>query len=216
MGDNYGSKWMSSLPWVMLGRRTAFQPALQATPADLVFGETPAVPGDLVGDPGPLPTQVELQDMLQGLRQNASRPAIQTTHDGNPPSHSPDLTETSHFYVRRGKTVPLGPVYDGPFPVLKRLGDSCVKLGVGTFADGTPRTELQHLGNCKPAYTMPGTTDARRPALGRKALPKTRTITPANPVENTITPATPVDTPIETRVFTRSGCTSRPPDSLHL
>ena len=53
MGDEFGETWMDRLPWVMLGRRTCYQPALDATAADLVFGATPLVPGDIIGEPGP-------------------------------------------------------------------------------------------------------------------------------------------------------------------
>merc|ERR1712219_102200 len=48
MGDEHGSKWMTALPWVLLGRRTAFQPALDATAAELVLGCNPTVPGDFI------------------------------------------------------------------------------------------------------------------------------------------------------------------------
>jgi hypothetical protein len=36
MGDKFGETWLSRLAWVLLGRRTAYQPALDACPAELV------------------------------------------------------------------------------------------------------------------------------------------------------------------------------------
>ena len=53
MGDQYGEKWMDRLPWVLLGRRTTYQPALKATPAEMVLGSNPTIPGDVIGIPGP-------------------------------------------------------------------------------------------------------------------------------------------------------------------
>ena len=38
MADEHGSEWMSRLPWVLLASRTAFQPELKATSAELVMG----------------------------------------------------------------------------------------------------------------------------------------------------------------------------------
>ena len=36
MGDTFGSRWVEALPWVLLGRRTAFHADLQATPSEAV------------------------------------------------------------------------------------------------------------------------------------------------------------------------------------
>ena len=49
MGDTHGSSWLSALPWVLLGRRCAHQPDLGTSPAELVFGQTPLIPGALAG-----------------------------------------------------------------------------------------------------------------------------------------------------------------------
>ena len=45
MNDEYGSQWKSMLPWVLLGRRTSFHDELKATPAQMVFGQDPPLPG---------------------------------------------------------------------------------------------------------------------------------------------------------------------------
>ena len=51
MSDEEGKNWMSRLPWVLLDRRTAYQPDLGATAAELVMGANPTQPGDLIGTP---------------------------------------------------------------------------------------------------------------------------------------------------------------------
>ena len=170
MGDEFGQTWLSRLPWVILGRRTSFQPALDATAAELVLGENPVIPGDLVGEPGPPITGAKLKKLLEGLRKNAARPAVQTTHNRDAPVNNPDLSHTTHVFVKRGKAPPLGHSYDGPFQIVERLGTSCVKLRVGSFANGDPRYEVQHWHNLKPAVMAEDTRTAERAALGCKPL----------------------------------------------
>jgi transposase InsO family protein len=172
MGDEYGSSWMARLPWVMLGRRTAFQPALDATPAELVFGSTPTIPGDIIGEPGPTPDKPQIKRLLEGLRTNAARPAVQTTHNREHTENYPDLEKVTHVYVRKGKTTPLGPTFEGPFLITERQGTSCVQIRVGSYANGEPRFETQHWSNLKIAHRSEGEEDAVRKKLGRKLNPK--------------------------------------------
>ena len=68
MGDEYGETWMSRLPWVMLGRKTTFQPGLDCSPAEMTLSSNPTIPGDIVGDPGTPVTKQKLQTLLQGLQ----------------------------------------------------------------------------------------------------------------------------------------------------
>ena len=213
MGDEFVESWMDRLPWVMLSRRTCYQPALDATAADLVFGSTPLVPGDILGEPGPEPTSEQLKDLLKGLRINASRPPVQTTHSGSTTANYPDMANVTHVYVRKGKTSPLGKVFDGPFPILEHMGTACIKIQVGLFANGEPRTEIQHWQNCKIAHLPPDAENANRSALGRKPnQPKPATVErprpgrkKTSPVPDDIPLATNVDTVPDTTVTTRSG-----------
>ena len=170
MGDEHGSKWMTALPWVMLGRRTAFQPALDATASELVLGCNPTVPGDFVHPVGPPLNTNQVSDLLEGLRKNAARPPVQTAHNRTPPINYPEglLDNVTHVYVKRGKTSPLGHSFDGPFPVTRRLDTSCVEIRVGSFANGSPRLEVQHWQNLKPAVVKEGQEPATRVARGRK------------------------------------------------
>ena len=164
----------------------------------------------MMGEPGPEPTSEQLRTLLRGLKVKASRPAVQTTHDGDRRVHYPHLSAATHVYVRRGKTSPLGPVFDGPFPILERQGTSCIKIQVGLFANGTPRTECQHWQNCKVAVVSPDKPDAVRMPLGRKQ----NAASPTPDVQQS--PMEDPD-PVQTDEFlpphmtTRSGRVSRPP-----
>ena len=67
MGDKHGENWMAHLPWVMLARRTAFQPDLGTSPAEMTFGMTPRLPPDLIGEPGQPLSSPEAEKLLEGL-----------------------------------------------------------------------------------------------------------------------------------------------------
>ena len=53
MGNKHRDQWMRALPWVLLGKRVAFQPHLDASSAQMVLGMSPTIPGQLMGHPGP-------------------------------------------------------------------------------------------------------------------------------------------------------------------
>ena len=101
-------------------------------------------------------------------------------------------------YIKRGKVTPLGHSYEGPFEILERLGDSCIKVKVGHYASGQQREEIQHWQNAKPAHVAPNATQAEKPARGRKParsevgvrdpLPPTTPAVPPAPSHQTMKP----------------------------
>ena len=165
LGDNFGNSWYSALPWVLLGKRAQFQPDLGTCPAELVFGQTPLVPGQLAGSE--LQPDSDLANLLDNLRTKSARPPKQTAHHSTPNTHTPaHMERATHLYVKRGKVGPLGARYDGPFEIAERLGTSSVKLRVANYANGSPRFEVHHWQNCKiPPASV--TVTATRPPLGR-------------------------------------------------
>ena len=169
MGEDYADKWSLALPWVLLGRRTSFQPELDATPAELVYGEPLKVPGDLAG--ADLQPDSNLPTLLERIRKNAARPPVPTAHHNNEPYvHLPSAMQGAKYvYTRRGKVTPLGPRFDGPWPIIERQGDHCVKIRAGYYNNGEPRYELHHWNNIKIAPSNLTEADvATRPTLGRK------------------------------------------------
>ena len=168
MGDTHASKWHLALPWVILGKRTAFQPDLGTSPAEIVFGQTLTVPGDLAGSD--LQPDSDLPHLLERVRRNAARAPVQTSHHTTIPKdyRPPGLDTATHPWVKKAdaKVTPLSPKYDGPFEVLERRGDSCVVVWVGTLAHGEATTELQHLENCKPVFFQGKPYTVKKPKLG--------------------------------------------------
>ena len=107
--------------------------------------------------------------MLDSLRAQADKPAVQTSGHREPPVHEPtNLDKVTHVRLKRHKLGPLQHSYEGPFPILERVGKSCIKVQVGLFADGTPRVETHHWENAKPAVLADDQQPATKKKLGRK------------------------------------------------
>ena len=170
---------MTHLPWVMLAKQSAYQSDLKTSPAELVLGSTPKLPPDLIGEKGPTSSNHQVEQLLEGLQTQAAQPAIPTAHHGARTVNHPNLDHITHVFVKRGKTTPLGHSFDGPFLIINRVSNSCIKIRVGSYANGDPKYEIQHWANCKPAHLAPNTTEAARPKVGRKLNPKAKPFKPA-------------------------------------
>ena len=65
----HDGNWIDELPWVLLGLRTATKEDLQTSPAEMVFGDSPLLPGEFASSgktpfshpslrPAPLPHNI--------------------------------------------------------------------------------------------------------------------------------------------------------------
>ena len=101
--------WPQHLPWVLLGIRAAPKEDLGRSAAEMVFGTSLALPGQLTAA-----EELPIADILEAIR--TANP-IPTRH-GNitPPSEPPQqLRQATMVYIRRGRQLPpLTPPYDGP------------------------------------------------------------------------------------------------------
>ena len=125
MGAEQPQDWFWKLPCVLLAIRTTFKPDLGASPADLVYGEGLAVPGELLSNSPS--TEPELarqrQAALADLRIEVSRfQPTQTSAHRRPHLHLPqELDNCSHVFVRRGGIQStLSSPYLGPYRVISR------------------------------------------------------------------------------------------------
>ena len=163
MGEEHGESWARILPWVLLGRRTSYHADLGATPAQLVFGSDPKVPGDLVH---PVGTETGPQELLQRVKEVVVRPPAQTAlHKQTNIYLPPAAKEATHVWAKNTKSGPLEAKWDGPFKILERLGQTSLKIQVGEYVDGQPRVEIRHWRSCQPAPAPE--IEVSRPALGR-------------------------------------------------
>ena len=121
-GDRHG--WFWKLPMTLLSLRTTVKPDINASPADLVYGEGLTVPGQLVGPP-----QMTDDELLRAQRsfQNNLRVEVErlqpkpTSTHRTPQTHIPEeLATSTHVLVRKGVQPSLTAPYSGPYRVLER------------------------------------------------------------------------------------------------
>ena len=138
--------WSESLPWVLLGIRTAIKEDLQFSTAELVYGTTLRLPGEFISPSSFSPS--DYTDCITRLRSfmvdlKAIPPCTVSTY---PSFVHPTPTTTTHVFVRRDSVKrPLQCPYDGPYKVLK-CTDKFYTLDINETHD---TVSIDHL---KPAY----------------------------------------------------------------
>ena len=180
MGNHHGNKWRRALPWVLLGKRVAFQPDLDTSSALLAFGRSPLIPGQLLGEPGPPLTSLQVKALLEELYRLENSPALQTS---STPKEL-DISETdavSHVYVKVEEPKGLAPRFEGPFEVISRPSRSQVQVRIGSYVSGEPRLLTYHWSSCKIAHMRKDAAVGSRPNLGRRPQPQ---VEPLQPVPN--------------------------------
>ena len=190
MGNKHGDKWTSALPWVLLGKRAALQPDLDASASMLAFGRSPSLPGQLLGHPGPPLSNLQTKALLEELYKLDNKPAIQTSATVDPI----DITFTNnatHVYVKIEEPKGLCPRFEGPYKIVSRPIRSQVEVRVGSHADGSPRLLKFHWSSCKIAHMSENDPEGSRANIGRKPRPDPPTpeslLTSKQPVESTET-----------------------------
>ena len=200
MAEKHQGDWLNHLPFVLLGRRVALQPDIQASASELAFGMNMRVPGQLLHDPGDLPSNSQLQEILKNVRLNTLQPAKQTSNHSPPEKPLTGIPpEVTHVYTRQHKTVGLQSPYEGPFRIAERLSRSTVKIEVGILKSGEKRYEVRHLNDLKICHPDSLAAPVQRPALGRPsnqvASPTTTDArsqpTPAPSPQNRLKPVEP-------------------------
>ena len=182
-GDDRNS-WYWKLPMALLSIRTTLKPDINASPAELVYGEGLAVPGTLLPDfPG---NNSELSRQQQGalasLRLEVERlQPTQTSAHRIPNVHIPeDLRNATHVMIRRGGVnPPLTQPFQGPFRIEERT-----QTGVKVHIPGRGIEEIA-LARVKPAYAEDADNEQNfddleeqrppsPPPPGRRPGPRTR------------------------------------------
>nr|XP_050038390.1 uncharacterized protein LOC126535624 [Dermacentor andersoni] len=181
------STWPETIPAVTLGLWATFKPNIQATPAELVYGESFRLQGEFLAAPPSTTATSDPTDFIARLRRTiaALRPSPAAHHCKTAPFGFKDLATCSHTFLR-DDTVrrPLQPPHSGPYPVLRRNNKTFTLRIKGSAV----RISIDRL---KPAYTdsaEPGNTSAPTDVHPRP-------------------PTSPPDS-----VTTRSGCRVRCPE----
>lgn len=114
-----GGSWLQELPLVLLAIRSTPKEDLGATAAEMTYGTTLRLPGDMVFEkPAPV---IEQDTYVRMLRTSMRRLVnVPPAYHNKPDSYlAPGLPNAKFVYVRRDAVRrPLDRVYNGPFRVL--------------------------------------------------------------------------------------------------
>jgi cleavage and polyadenylation specificity factor subunit 1 len=179
--------WHQALPLVLLGLRSAFSEDLQASPAELVYGEPLRLPGELIAASTISPPSEDPSNFVIRLRRQMEnlRPVPTTHHSSQKPFVFQELSTCSHILLRDDSLRrPLQPTFTGPYLVLKRDPkrftisingkEVCVSIDrVKPAFLPTPVSHVSALNNDTPELEPPSLiTPTRRPTRRvRFALP---------------------------------------------
>nr|VZI48219.1 unnamed protein product [Spirometra erinaceieuropaei] len=113
--------WTDHLPLVLLGICSALKPDIDCSAAELVFGATVRLPGEMIS-PIPRGAVEDPTNVLHRLRQFMLALSLVPPRSSASPSYlEKDLVTCSHVYVRCDRVRRLlEPPYDGPFRVISR------------------------------------------------------------------------------------------------
>jgi cleavage and polyadenylation specificity factor subunit 1 len=162
-------QWTEALPLVLLGIRTAYKADLQASVAELVYGEPLRIPGELLT---PTADPVDPAHLITQLRQHMARlrPVPAARHASPATFVHKDLRDCTHVFLRQDALRrALEPPYTGPYQILSRREKTLQLLVRGkpttVSADRVkPAYVLEESGHGSPTLNSPvNTTPAATP-----------------------------------------------------
>ena len=166
--EYHQSKWIDHLPWVILGKNSAYQPDIKASAYQMLYGFEPSLPGQILNAANHQESVKELENLLQNQQKRVSLPAIQPSAHGKKEETSAGIAENvTHVYTKQHKALGLQPSFAGPFPIDQRLSRSTFKLKVGFKVSGEPIYEIRHLNDLKAAEPDSHVAEAVRAKKGR-------------------------------------------------
>ncbi|GFT82494.1 integrase catalytic domain-containing protein [Trichonephila clavipes] len=154
-------RWTEVLPIILLGLRASLKEDILCTPAELVFGTTIRLPGEMFDSSKPDDDVVIFVSKLKSHMQSL-HPKPPKHHGKRPVFIHPGLLEATHVFLRRDMLRrPLQQPYDGPFKVLQRK-DKVFSL---TSMNETPATVEPNATASTPA-TVESDPTASTPTQG--------------------------------------------------
>ena len=183
LGEDTPQEWFWRLPMVLLAIRTTLKPDLGASPADLVFGEQLAVPGETLPANPVEDEQLSRQraSTLAAVRVEVARlQPVQTSAHRRPLIHIPqELSSCTHIFVRRGGVQStLSSPYVGPFRVVSRDDFNFV-----IAVPGRPN-ETVSISRVKPCYSSIDDAEDAIPSPPPRGRPPRPPNTPPVPRRN--------------------------------
>ena len=195
MGEVHQERWYDFLPFVLLGRRVAYQPDLKASASELTFGKNVTIPGQLLSDPEDVEDH-SAEELLSLVRKKTDVEARQPSRHNPPERQFPPVPDNvTHVYTRQHQTTGLQAPYEGPFRVEEKVSRSVWKIEVGSYKDGRKRFEYRHLNDLKFAHPQSLAAPVERAKLGRPTsdLSKVSVATDKTNSKSKMAPVTPLD-----------------------
>ncbi|XP_054260393.1 protein NYNRIN-like [Macrosteles quadrilineatus] len=147
---HHNSSWLEALPIVLLGIRSAYREDIQASTAEIVFGQQLRLPGELFDLPVDGPRHEDPTDYVVRLRQHMSsiKPVQASRHVKPKTFIFQDLKKCTDVFLRDDSVKrALQPPYNGPYPVISRDEKSLVISQNG-------KQVRVSLNRVKPAYVL--------------------------------------------------------------
>ncbi|GFX66197.1 retrovirus-related Pol polyprotein from transposon 17.6 [Trichonephila clavipes] len=192
-------RWTEVLPIILLGLRASLKEDILCTPAELVFGTTIRLPGEMFHSSKPDDDVLNFVSKLKSHMQSL-HPKPPKHHSKRPVFIHPGLLEATHVFLRRDMLRrPLQQPYDGPFKVLQRKDKVF-------FLDINGKRVSVSIDRCKPAFFL-NTEDFQ--------LPQTKNETPAT-VEPNATASTPATVESDPTASTPTQRSTRSGRKVHL
>ncbi|KFD60560.1 hypothetical protein M514_27264 [Trichuris suis] len=142
---HHSRQWVDSLPFALLGIRSAVKEDLRHCPAELVYGSSLRLPAvffsPTAGSKQPSSNRAELDAFFGSVRPTPTRSPLR------PCWHVPrGLRTATHVFARvDAQRPPLSPAYDGPFAVVTRTQKTLTLARNG-------RLETVSVDRVKPAF----------------------------------------------------------------
>ena len=112
--------WLNHLPFVLLGLCTSIRVNSGCLPADLLYGSSLRLPGNMLVPSAPAPAASDFSDHLRSVLSSAAPMPI-LAHGLTPSRVDRALSTASHIFLRVDAVRrPLVPPYEGPFAVVSR------------------------------------------------------------------------------------------------
>lgn len=140
--SNDSTNWSELIPFILLGLRSSVKEDLECSPAELVYGQTLRLPGELV-----VPNDnISTDNLLQKIRKHFSIVRSKILHHNIDKCYVPKSLATCKFvFVKINCTSGLQNPYEGPFKVISR-NDKTFKIQKGNLITNVSIDLL------KPAY----------------------------------------------------------------
>ena len=139
-----GPDWKAQLPWVLLGMRTTPKEGINFSPAEMMFGETLAVPGEFFPPDHNAPVEQRIRQLRHIV--GKFRPCKQTYQSVGPKYMPNTLSTCEYVFIKHdAHRTPLTRPYRGPYKVKERK-DKAFLISIND------RDDWVSVDRLKPAY----------------------------------------------------------------